>query len=103
MNLGTSQRHAVSVSLIINFQTKMVSPEFHISYDDFFETVRQTVRNPHTYYNCQALTGLRKHKQTTRETKDSAHHKYERPKAVITWEVKILQLMIGRKDSLWRT
>ena len=62
----------------------MVSPKFHLSYDDLFETVLPTAGNPPTYSNWQVLTGLRKHEQNVRETKDTASQRAERPEAVIT-------------------
>ena len=40
LNLGPSPRHARNVNLILNLQTGTVSPQFHVQYDDFFETVR---------------------------------------------------------------
>jgi len=37
INLGYSSRHALSVSLILNVQTGLVSPQYHCQYDDLFE------------------------------------------------------------------
>ncbi|KAL7580919.1 hypothetical protein ACA910_005738 [Epithemia clementina (nom. ined.)] len=37
--LGASPTHARSVSLVLNPRTAHVSPQFHVKYDDFFETV----------------------------------------------------------------
>jgi transposase InsO family protein len=42
INLGYSPRHAHSVSLILNLETGLVSPQFHCSYDDLFETTTGT-------------------------------------------------------------
>jgi hypothetical protein len=42
INLGYSSRHAHSVSLILNLETGLVSPQFHCSYDDLFETTTGT-------------------------------------------------------------
>ena len=36
--LGPSPRHARNVSLVLNLATGLVSPQFHVSHDDFFET-----------------------------------------------------------------
>ena len=41
INLGPSANHAANVSLILNLQTGLVSPQFHVRYDDHFETVRR--------------------------------------------------------------
>jgi hypothetical protein len=38
INLGYSSRHAHNVSLILNLQTGLVSPQYHCQYDDLFET-----------------------------------------------------------------
>lgn len=40
INLGTSPNHPNSVALILNLRTGLVSPQFHVKYDDHFETVR---------------------------------------------------------------
>ena len=38
--LGPSPRHARNVSLVLNMDTGLVSPQFHVSHDDFFETIK---------------------------------------------------------------
>ena len=45
INLGQSPRHARSVTLILSLTTGLVSPQFHLQYDDFFETVRPSAGN----------------------------------------------------------
>jgi hypothetical protein len=42
INIGYSPRHAHSVSLILNLETGLVSPQFHCLYDDMFETTTGT-------------------------------------------------------------
>jgi hypothetical protein len=42
INLGYSSKHALNVSLILNLQTGLVSPQYHCSYDDLFETTTGT-------------------------------------------------------------
>ena len=39
--LGHSPMHAKSVSLVLNITTGLVSPQFHIKFDDYFETVNK--------------------------------------------------------------
>ena len=39
--LGPSPNHARSVALVLNPRTGHVSPQFHVKFDDFFETVQQ--------------------------------------------------------------
>ena len=41
INLGPSPNHAPSVALILNLQTGFVSPQFHVKFDDHFETSRE--------------------------------------------------------------
>ena len=41
INLGPSPRHARSVYFILNPSTGLVSPQFHVRFDDFFESVRE--------------------------------------------------------------
>lgn len=59
INLGPSPRHAGTVSLILNLQTGNVSPQFHVQYDDFFETVRPSSGNPTTFSQWQLLSGIK--------------------------------------------
>jgi Reverse transcriptase (RNA-dependent DNA polymerase) len=40
--LGASPLHASSVGLVRNLKTGNISPQFHVVYDDFFETVHAT-------------------------------------------------------------
>jgi hypothetical protein len=42
INLGYSSKHALNVSLILNLQTGLVSPQYHCIYDDLFETTTGT-------------------------------------------------------------
>jgi hypothetical protein len=42
INLGYSSRHALNVSLVLNLQTGLVSPQYHCQYDDSFETTTRT-------------------------------------------------------------
>ena len=44
--VGYSPIHASSVGMIRNLQTNHVSLQFHVIYDDFFETVYSTDANP---------------------------------------------------------
>jgi hypothetical protein len=38
--LGRSPRHAQSVALVMNLRTGLVSPAFHVAFDDHFETLK---------------------------------------------------------------
>jgi hypothetical protein len=45
--LGLSPRHARSVALVLNPTTGFVSPQFHVKFDDLFETVRDNSVKAH--------------------------------------------------------
>ena len=59
-NLGPSPHHAISVSLILNLTSKLVSPQFHIIHDDFFETVRPGATDEKSPSLWQRLSGFAK-------------------------------------------
>ena len=59
INLGFSPRHARSVCLILNPQTGLASPQFHVKHDDFFETVKEEEVGSTTSI-WQQLAGFRK-------------------------------------------
>jgi hypothetical protein len=44
--MGTSPRHARSVALVLSLSTGYVSPQFHMKFDDFFETVQDATTRP---------------------------------------------------------
>ena len=48
--LGMSPRHARSVALVLNPRTGLVSPQFHVKFDDEFETVRSLSDVTHGYW-----------------------------------------------------
>jgi hypothetical protein len=39
LHLGTSPIHSRNISLVLNLRTGLVSPQFHVKFDDLFETV----------------------------------------------------------------
>ena len=56
INLGLSPRHARSVTLVLNLSTGLVSPQFHVIHDDFFETVGHGAGVTKSYW--QRLAGF---------------------------------------------
>jgi Reverse transcriptase (RNA-dependent DNA polymerase)/GAG-pre-integrase domain len=50
--IGRSQQHARSVGLILSTTTGLVSPQFHVRYDDSFETVQNTDTVSHWQDKC---------------------------------------------------
>ena len=73
LNLGPSPRHASSVSLILNLQTGRVSPQCHVNYDDFFETVRPTANNPKTLSQWQKIAGFHANSNKITPVSEGAH------------------------------
>ena len=69
--LGRSPNHAQSVALILNLNTGLVSPQFHIAYDDLFETVKEGDHYDSTWQNATHFkknlgrSGLRRSNQTS--------------------------------------
>jgi hypothetical protein len=57
--LGSSPRHARSVSLVLNLQTAHVLPQFHLKYNNLFETVSTGCVNPQAQVsNWQKMCGF---------------------------------------------
>ena len=59
INLGTSPYHVSSVTLILNLDTRLVSPQFHVQYNDFFETVWPSAGNECMFSQWQYIAGLK--------------------------------------------
>ena len=64
LNLGPSPNHARNVNLILNLNTRLVSPQFHCRYDDFFETTKHSERDIVTSANWKQLAGFTKYDGT---------------------------------------
>ena len=67
--LGPSPNHARSVALVLNPRTGHISPQFHVKFDDFFETVQHKATdldapNPEWKY----LSGFAVHKGQPRQS-----------------------------------
>jgi hypothetical protein len=50
--LGYSPQHARSVGLILSTTTGLVSPQFHVRYDDEFETTKNGIIDCHWQVKC---------------------------------------------------
>ena len=60
LNLGQSPSHARNVSLVLSLTTGLVSPQYHCTYDDFFETTKYGVPDTSVSSIWQQLAGLLK-------------------------------------------
>jgi len=58
IDLGPLPNHTRSVHLILSMQSRHVSPQFHMAFDDMFETIREIVNQPSSHW--QTMTGLGK-------------------------------------------
>lgn len=58
INLGMSTQHARSVALVLNLKTGHVSPQFHVSFDSKFETVRGSLGNLSPPSDWQKMCGF---------------------------------------------
>ena len=61
--IGHSPLHARNIALILNLETGMVSPQFHVSYDKTFETIKQNV--PH--HRWLAMAGFQAVKSSSQD------------------------------------
>jgi hypothetical protein len=57
--IGPYPRHARNVYLVLSLDTGLVSPQFHVQHDDFFETVSLNAGNPAILSHWQKLSGIR--------------------------------------------
>ena len=64
--LGRSPNHAQSVALVLNLATGLVSPQFHLKFDDLFETVKGQSTFPN---NWKSATHFRKSTSKTEQDK----------------------------------
>ena len=81
INLGYSPRHAHSVSLVLNIETGLVSPQYHCSYDDLFETTTGTQARSIPRSKWQYKAGLAMKEEIDpphdEDTKDNSHDYHE--------------------------
>jgi Reverse transcriptase (RNA-dependent DNA polymerase)/GAG-pre-integrase domain len=61
--LGRSPEHSQSVALVMNLATGLVSPQFHLKFDDLFETVKDHDTYPN---NWKSATHFRKSNKQTK-------------------------------------
>ena len=78
--LGPSPRHARSVSLIMNPSNGLVSPQFHISHNEFFDTINRTSREPTAPW--KSLAGILSNKSTAIEETRAEQEWMVRPREV---------------------
>jgi hypothetical protein len=57
--IGPSPMHARNVYLVLSLDTGLVSPQFHVQHDNFYETVSPKAGNPEILSHWQKLSGIR--------------------------------------------
>jgi Reverse transcriptase (RNA-dependent DNA polymerase)/GAG-pre-integrase domain len=63
--IGPSTQHARTVGLLLSLTSGLVSPQFHVRYDDTFETLKQGASNvPSNWQQLSGLEPVRKHQVT---------------------------------------
>jgi Reverse transcriptase (RNA-dependent DNA polymerase) len=66
--LGRSPRHARNVALVLNPRTGLVSAQFHIRFDDTFETVRGTKDELHSLWKTKCGFTREKHRSPIKKS-----------------------------------
>lgn len=89
--LGESDQHARSVSLVMSLTTGLVSPQFHVEHDDFFESLSDTekMRENHTW---MSLAGLKVANRTLSQAKLAPQYLPPLPQILNTAPVQFRQL-----------
>jgi hypothetical protein len=64
--LGMSMQHARNVALVLHLKTGHVSPQYHVTFDLKFETVRQSLGNLSPPSEWQKICGFKASSSTTR-------------------------------------
>ena len=84
--LGPSPHHARNVSLVLNLQTGLVSPQFHVAHDSTF----QTVRDVNTQYPWAVKAGLIKStlSQLSHKRSQEPKRKHTRSKRMRTTSIQ---------------
>ena len=84
--MGKSPRHARNIALVLNPRTGIVSPQFHIKYEDTFETVRGTKDSTHGIW----LNKCGFHQQQSKSTNMDKHQKIDDRKEIVQNEKDIM-------------
>ena len=77
INLGISPQHTRSVSLVLNLKIGLVSPQYYVIHDDFFETVGPDSNVGITSSYWQRLAGLETEEQIKRQINNNLNRTKE--------------------------
>jgi hypothetical protein len=78
--LGSSPRHSRNVALVLNLRTGHVSPQFHVLFDDLFETLRSSSANSVPSSQWQVQTGFTIGEKTTHKPVPDTRAQPETPR-----------------------
>ena len=70
LNLGQLPNHARNVYLVLNLTTGLVSPQFHVKFDDLFETTRYAQLDSGAFSAWKQRAGLRRANNTPSPAND---------------------------------
>ena len=99
INLGFSPRHARSVSLVLNPETGLVSPQFHVKHDEFFETIKPGQGNDNTIINWQILSGIKKNRNNLIQINDNSSVSRSNSRQIDSNQPHISKYSIKRTNS----
>lgn len=97
INLGPSPNHSQAIHLVLNLQTGLVLPQFHVKFDGHFETTRKEsgVRMPPSQW--QRHCHLLHHQQHTWILQGHVHKHQRLMWARYMWRYS-LQLILSKKE-----
>ena len=75
VNLGPSPRHARNVSLVLSLTTGLVSPQYHLVHDEFFETIDRKIPTPPAMWRTKAGLTRETHGRTVTQTEISSEER----------------------------
>ena len=66
INMGLSEKHAITVFLVLNLETGYITPQYHIVFDDWFATAATNADalpdfTQHVGPNCLAIQDINSH------------------------------------------
>lgn len=58
IHLGRSPLHSINVALVLNLKTRQVIPQFHVTMDPMFDTIKNATTQDRISFKWQQATGL---------------------------------------------
>ena len=80
--LGHSPLHAQSVALVLNLKTGLISPQFHVTFDPSFQTVKRTFKGLTLEIKWSEATGFRAKSKSCSSTQREESPSFPLPNSV---------------------